>query len=92
MNKVFLVTYHLKTPGKDYSPLYTALKSSGKWWHFLESSWLICTSETSVLLNNRLMPFITATDRLLIIEVRNDCQGWLPKEAWDWIKENVPPP
>jgi len=27
---------------------------------------------------------------LLIIEVRDNVQGWLPKDAWDWIHKNVP--
>lgn len=91
MNKVYSVTYDLKTPGRDYTPLYTALKSSPKWWHYLESTWLIATLESPVQLYNRLVPTITNNDRLLIIEVRNNAQGWLPKDAWQWINENVQP-
>ncbi len=90
MSKVYSVTYDLKTPGRDYTPLYEALKKAGKWWHYLESTWLIATDETPNQLYNRLVSTITISDRLLIIEVRNNGQGWLPKAAWDWIEENAP--
>ena len=89
MSKVYSVTYDLKTPGRDYTPLYAALKTFPKWWHFLDSTWLIATEESPSQVYKRLVSTITQKDRLLIIEVRNNAQGWLPKEAWDWINQNV---
>lgn len=85
MYKVYVIAYDLKVPGRDYTGLYNALKASPKWWHHLESCWLIFTSETPTAIWTRLAPTITKDDRLLIIEVRDNCQGWLPKDAWDWI-------
>jgi hypothetical protein len=92
MNRVYIISYDLKVPGKDYGGLYAALKSSTKWWHYLESSWLIYTTETTQALWDRLASYITKGDRLLIIEVRDNCQGWLPKDAWDWIHQHTPKP
>jgi hypothetical protein len=77
-------------PGRNYDNLYSAIKQCGKWWHYLESTWLIITSETSQQIWTRLVPHLDKSDFILIIEVRNDCHGWLPKDAWDWITENVP--
>jgi len=34
-------------------------------------------------------PTIDKKDFILIIEIRKNYQGWLPKEAWDWINERV---
>lgn len=86
---VYAVTYNLNTPGRDYRPLYEELKRSERWWHFLESTWLVSTNETATLLSNRLVPHITQNDRLLVIEVRNNAQGWLTNDAWTWIHQNV---
>jgi hypothetical protein len=86
---VFCVSYDLKGINRDYTPLIRALQSKGKWWHFLESTWLISTDETAVDVWNRIYSTIDKKDVLLIIEVRNNVNGWLPKEAWDWIRENV---
>lgn len=89
-NHVYCVSYDLKAPGRNYSSLFKALEQSGKWWHFLRSTWLINTPETAAQLWNRLATHIDRGDYLLIIEVRGEFYGWLPEDAWDWIRENVP--
>ncbi len=89
---VYCVSYDLKGPNRDYESLIEALQSEGRWWRFLESTWLISTDETPSDLWKRLSPTITRKDCILIIEVRNNAQGWLPREAWEWIRNNVPEP
>ena len=86
---VYCVTYDLKKPGQSYAKLYEVLKNSPKWWHFLQSTWLIQTNESAQQLYDRLKPHLDPNDFVLVIEIRNNAQGWLPKEAWDWINENV---
>ncbi len=88
--KVYCISYDLKGTNRDYSALISALQKMGRWWHFLESTWLIATNETSAEIWKQLSSTIDKTDRLLIIEVRKNVQGWLPQEAWDWINTNVP--
>jgi hypothetical protein len=89
MAKAFAVNYDLKAPGRDYTGLYDAIKKSPTWWHYLESTWLISTNETAEGVWNQISTHIDKNDSVLIIEVRRDHQGWLPKEAWDWINQNV---
>jgi hypothetical protein len=86
----YCVSYDLKVPGKNYGPLYEELKKSPNWWHYLDSTWLISTRETAAQLAARLRRHIDGNDYVLVIEVRNNSDGWLPKEAWDWIKQFVP--
>jgi hypothetical protein len=90
MSKVFAINYDLKAPGRDYNGLYEELKKSSKWWHYLESTWLVSTEESPTVIWNRLAKHIDKNDYLLIIEVKDNVQGWLPKDAWDWIHANVP--
>lgn len=84
---VLLVTYDLNKPGKDYSSLYKVLKSGGTWWHHLDSTWLIETSEQPVVWYNKISSHVDANDNILIIQVQKNYQGWLPEEAWKWIRE-----
>jgi hypothetical protein len=86
----YIVTYDLKAPNRDYTGLFEAIKKSSKWWHYLQSTWIIQTSETPRQVWERLHPHVDKNDYLLIIEVRDNVEGWLPKEAWDWIHANVP--
>lgn len=88
--KAYMITYDLKVPGRNYESLYQGIKASGKWWHYLESSWIIVSNESSQQVWNRLAASIDQSDRLLIIEVRRDSYGWLPKDAWEWIQQNIP--
>lgn len=85
---ILLVTYEHKTVGKDYTAFFDTLKSTpSKWWHYLESVWLVETTMTANDFARKLYPHITTTDRLLVIRVQREYQGWLTKEAWDWINK-----
>lgn len=88
--RAYSINYDLKAPGRDYAGLYEAIKSSGQWWHYLDSTWIVISNESATGIWNRLAQHIDKNDYLLIIEVRNNVHGWLPKQAWDWIQANVP--
>jgi hypothetical protein len=86
---VYCVSYDLNKAGQNYNALYEELKKAGTWWHYLDSTWLIDTSLTAQSLSDRLLKHIDSNDRLLVIKVTRDYQGYLPKEAWDWINQRV---
>ena len=86
----FSINYDLKAPSRNYDGLYEAIKASGKWWHYLDSTWIVITNENAEQIWSRLAQQIDKNDFLLIIEVRGNVQGWLPKDAWEWIQANVP--
>jgi hypothetical protein len=91
MYKVYAICYDRKSPLKNYAPFYNAIKNSSKWWHFLDATWLVCTNETAEQISARLRPHLGKADNLLVIEVRKDANGWLPKGAWDWINQYASP-
>lgn len=92
MHTVYAVSYDLRQTGEpDYEGLIAELKNSPGWWHNLESTWLISTLESANDVFKRIAPHIRKIDSVLIIEVRDNKAGWLPKEAWEWINDQVPP-
>lgn len=82
---IYAINYDLKRPGQKYDALYDAIKSCGVWWHYLGSTWLVDTNLSAEGIWNRLAPAIDKDDRVLVIGVTKDKQGWLPQEAWAWI-------
>ena len=86
---VYVVSYDLWKPGKDYKGLSDELQRSPGWWHYLDSTWLIVTSESADQLYNRLRVNLDANDSILIVQAGTDVQGWLPKDAWTWIQQNL---
>ena len=87
--RVLLVTYDLKTAGKNYAPFYEALKNQGTWWHYLSSTWLIKTTKTHIEVYNAIAPHITIRDHVLIVPITRPYWGLLPKDAWDWINKHL---
>jgi hypothetical protein len=87
---LYVVSYDLRKPGEDYKGLYEQLKNSPRWWHYLQSTWLISTSESASQLYNRLAAHLGKNDNILIIEAGINVQGWLPKDAWEWIYKEIP--
>ena len=82
---IYAVNYDLKKPGQDYTKLHEAIKACGAWWHYLGSTWLVDTSLNAQGIWDAISAHVDANDRVLIIGVTRNYQGWLPKEAWDWI-------
>lgn len=85
---IYLITYDLKTPKRNYEGLYEAIKRASSWWHYLESTWIVKTSESVSDFSRRLNEQLGENDRLLVVNITNaDRNGWLPKKAWEWIRE-----
>jgi hypothetical protein len=87
---VLLITYELKTVGKDYTTFFEQIKkNSDGWWHYLEGSWMSNTRMSAEGFAKSLFPYMTQSDYLLVIKVDKEFQGWLPNEAWDWLNQRT---
>jgi hypothetical protein len=83
---VLIINYALKNKYKDYSPLYKAIQDCGAWWHFMDSTWIVYTAHSANTVSQHLQQFIdTNTDYLFVCRLQKEHQGWLPKEAWEWL-------
>ena len=89
--KKYMITYDLNTPGKNYDNVIDAIKaaSNGTWCSFWRSSFLICSNLTANEIFAVLEPYIDSNDRLFIVEVTAHYQGWLSKDEWNFINQNV---
>lgn len=88
---VVLVTYDLKTPGKNYDDLYYCLKNniSTDFIHPLESVWLFNTEKSASAVSSVVKAEMDDNDSLLVTQVTKNHAGWLPKSDWDWISARV---
>jgi len=68
---VYLVSYDLKKPGKDYQPLWTRL-SEWKAIRILESVWIINWNTTAVQLRDDLRAKIDQNDCLAVLRLSNE--------------------
>jgi hypothetical protein len=85
---LYCISYDLNSPGQDYSGLFKAIESCGAWWHYLDSTWLVDTDYSAESIYARLKPHLDDNDRVLVVRVGSESQGWLPQKAWDWIRQH----
>lgn len=86
---ILVVSYALG-PGHSVSTeFYDVLKRQPKWWHYIGSTWLVETDLTSRRLAGELRQFLRKGDRLVVakLDPKDVPDGWLPKEAWEWINK-----
>ena len=89
MKKVYNVSYDLNKSGKDYVGLHDELKKTSSWLHLLDSTWLLCTSETAQQIWERLRSHIDEDDNILIAQITSNNAGWLRKTWWTWINNQM---
>lgn len=84
-----LVGYDLHKPGQDYPGLIDFLKSSGTYWHNLDSTWFIRTSLTAAAMRDKVMGYVDGNDEVLVLDVTGDTWAsyGLAKEANDWLQK-----
>lgn len=71
--------------------LHEAIKSSPNiktWWHYLRSCYIIISDLDIVELRKAIRKIIPKKRFLLMSVNLDQSDGWLPKEAWDWIRKN----
>lgn len=88
---VYLITYDLHKPNQDYEGLYEAIKnaSTGAWSHRLDSTWIIKSTLSVNEVSAKIKEKVDDDDHFIVIEVKNNKQGWLPKDAWTYLNNNI---
>lgn len=91
MKRVLMVGYDLNKPGQNYQKVHEAIKGLGSdWWHYLDSTWLVVTTLTASQGWDRIAPAFDKSDSCLVLDVTgDDYSGWLPKDAWAWIRQHL---
>lgn len=86
-----LISYDLRSPGKDYENLWKHLKSYSNWAKPLESFWLIKTSLSYESVWDETAKHIDSNDKLIVIDVTKDSAKWrvYNDEISQWIKNNL---
>lgn len=87
---VYLISYDLNAPGKDYSDLYTSIKSIGDYYHVLGSEWFVSSSYLSENdIGQKIHSCMDSTDSLFVCKVAKGYSGWLTDDAWAWLNNHL---
>lgn len=85
---MLLITFDRNGVHQDSSRLHKEIKTAGRWWHHLESTWIVSTDLTPAQWADRLRRHLDSGDHLLVIEIARNYDGWLPDAAWSWLDKH----
>ena len=80
-----LINYDLRTPGKDYKELISAIKAYGEWAKICESCWAIRSDDTDSQIRDNLEKHIDQNDRLFVCAFGGWASYVLKKDVSDWL-------
>ncbi|MFD1795073.1 hypothetical protein FQV27_14645 [Paracoccus aurantiacus] len=87
---VYLVTYDLRKPGRNYQPVHQYLKQFNHC-KDLESVWLLDTNEPAPAIRDELKSRIDASDTVLVIRLQKNgawwnygCSDWINSPSRNW--------
>ena len=87
-----IITYDLRSPGRDYNTLFEKIKSYGTCIHFHESIWLVKTSKTVTEIRDDLCHILDINDTLLVME-NEESASWgsfnLGEDSYKWLNNNI---
>lgn len=89
---VYLISYDLRAPGRNYDTLYASLKSV-PWAHPLESVWLVETDATAARVHDTLKAALDEGDGIMVVEITSSA-AWaisgINKPSSDWLMKRRP--
>ena len=83
MNNLYLIQYDLKSEDK----IVERIKLLGSWMKYFQQGMIIHTSLNAQQIYERLETEFKNT-RILVIKIdKSEYYGWMPTEAWDWLRD-----
>lgn len=89
MKKLYIVTYDLSNPGRNYESLLKRIKAYQWWARLGGSSYLIMTNQTTTQIRDNLVLELDTNDKIYVGLMGNS-GAWhgLGNEVSNWIKNN----
>jgi hypothetical protein len=70
----------------------TSAKGVTSWWHYMDTTYILrVTSDVDAASITDFIRSIAPKKKFFVCALNlSDRNGWLPHEAWDWIKKQLP--
>lgn len=91
VTKAYLATYDLNSPGQQYDEVIKLFKGelSQAYCKYWKSAFLFTSDLTPLEMMEKLEQYLDSGDKMIIIEVVNNKNGWLTDKQWEWINQHI---
>lgn len=88
---LYAINLGIEDDKRDYTKLYEKIMTLGSWMHYVDYTWVIqprSADATAKSIATELLPHIDKeNDYMMVVALGNDSSGWLPDDAWSWLKD-----
>ena len=90
MNKAYIVSYDLSSPGRNYEEVHKAIKIYSGWAKLGGSSYIVLTTDSAAAVRDNIASALDLNDSLFVGSI-NAPAAWtgLSDEVSDWLKNNL---
>jgi len=87
--KAYIVSYDLRSPGRNYNPLYEAIKLFPQWGKVTESLWVVVANDDAASIRDRLRRLVDSNDRIFVLRSGTEA-AWVNSICDnEWLKRNL---
>jgi len=90
-NKAYILTFD-RNPTRDYNALHEGIKGDTNivdWSHYMLSMYILISPLSGYKLAESIRRYFPE-HRFLLTQIKlNNKGGWLPQEAWDWLRRYI---
>ena len=88
-NNIYIITYDLTNPGRNYEELLKILKTQGKWARLGGSSYLVACDSTVIQLRDNLKVALDINDKIYVSLLSSPAAWYgLSQDVANWILDN----
>lgn len=84
---IFMITYDLKKPGRDYSSVHEHIKENYAYCKGLESFWLVESNKSAAGIRDELSEVVDSNDVIFVARLGGNWASWNYGCA-DWLKSS----
>ena len=86
---IYMISYDLHSPTNNREKVENDIKSFGTWCKYLTTTFLISTNSNIETVSKKCVSNLDSNDSMIISHVNKPIHGWLSKDRWDWISQNL---
>lgn len=86
---VLLITFDLKVPGHDYSPIFAFIRNMNVWARITDSCYAVSTHMQPQELLLELRPHLARDDSLYVLTLTTPWIGFGPDDVNIWLREHL---
>lgn len=90
--KSYLISYDINRNSKNIYSLHKIIKDCSyedTWVQCFHNLWIIKSEHDISKIYDSIKDVLDANDCFLVVEITQNCDGWLETNIWDYINNNI---